>query len=335
MERRKNNNLSVSGVISLSLVFVIALVYSCKHEPYETSDFPEICFEKEVLPIFQNSCGLSGCHDESTAKEGYVLTNYNSILKAIMPGEPEKSPAYTSLTARGEDRMPPDNVLPLQSRQTIRLWIEQGAQNTTCTDTGNNGGNNGNGGVGRACFERDILPVLLSSCGISGCHDNITKADGYSLTDYNGTLAAVIPGDPQESELFEKITEDSPSDRMPPPGYDPLPQQHIDSIYNWILYGALNEDCGESCDTISEITFSAVVWPILELNCRGCHSGNNPSGSVYLTDYSTVSFVASSGLLNSVLRGTNEKPIMPPSGSLPECNIRQIELWIENGYQNN
>lgn len=332
MGLKKTNFQRVTGIIIIAVGFAITIIFSCTHEPDGISDFPEVCFEKEVLPIFQNSCGISGCHDQASAKDGYVFTSYNSIINTIKPGNPSESPAYTILTAKGDDRMPPEEVLPLQSRQTIRIWIEQGAQNTTCPDPGNNGDDNV---LGRACFKRDILPVLVSSCGISGCHDDATSADGYSFTSYTGTLEAVTPGNPQESDLYETITEDDITKRMPPQGYDPLSREHIDSIYNWIQYGALNEDCREICDTLSQISFSSHVWPIIEPNCRSCHSGSNPSSGVLLTDYNTVSIIAENRLLNSVLRGTNGSSLMPPSGSLPECNIRQIELWVENGYQNN
>lgn len=39
-----------------------------------------------------------------------------------------------------------------------------------------------------AYFQYDVLPVLISSCATSGCHDAGTKADGYQLTDYANTI---------------------------------------------------------------------------------------------------------------------------------------------------
>jgi mono/diheme cytochrome c family protein len=205
--------------------------------------------------------------------------------------------------------------------------------NTTCRDTGTN--NNGGYVNPRACFQRDILPVLLSGCGISGCHDATTKAGDYVFIDYATTLKSLKPGDPDESEIYEKITEKDLNDRMPPAGYDPLPPAQIDSIYQWILYGALNEECGQACDTTSVITWSEHIWPIIGSNCRGCHSGASPSGNIPLTSYTQVSAIAANGKLTGVLRATGGNQQMPPSGALPFCSIRQIELWVESGYQNN
>ena len=306
---------------------------SCRHDPEDTSNIREICFEDEILPIFLNSCALSGCHDASSAGEGYVFTEYSNILSSVKPGDSKGSPAYTTITSSWEDRMPPSNPLPLESRQLIRIWIEQGALNTSCKDTADN--KEEEYVNPRACFQRDILPVLRSSCAISGCHDAISQKDEYIFTDYVNTLSAVVPGNPQESELYEKITKSELNDRMPPAGYDPLTPAQIDSIYQWIAYGALDEDCGKSCDTTSIMSWTTNIWPTIEANCKGCHSGSNPSGSLLLTSYSQVSAIASNGTLKSVLRATDGKTIMPPSGALSECKIRQMELWIEAGNPNN
>lgn len=335
----KKNFLQYIIMAGLSTILIIVITYSCTHDSEGIGDIREICFEDEILPIFQNSCALSGCHDSRGSAEGLVLNSYSSILGSISPGDPTASPAYTSLTASGEDRMPPDSPVPVQNRQLIRIWIEQGALNTTCQDTTTQDTTTQDPGDGiitrRACFERDILPVLHSSCAISGCHDALTHEEGYVFDNYTGILRAVSPGNPRDSKLYEKITDNDSEERMPPPGYDPLPQEYIDSINNWIIYGALDEECGTSCDTTSEMTFSGNVWPIVELNCRGCHSGTSPSGQVFLTGYDEIAAVVSIGLIPSVLRGTGDNPRMPPTGSLPECTIRQIEIWIENGYENN
>ena len=147
-------------------------------------------------------------------------------------------------------------------------------------------------------------------------------------------MNAVSPGNPNGSKLYEVITTGEAEDRMPPNPYAPLSAEVIDSIYKWISYGALNEYCGEACDTVSTITFSGVIWPIIEQNCRGCHSGTYPSGGISLTNYSQVTVQASNGKLNGVLRdGTYV--LMPPAGALSECRIRQVEIWVQAGFQNN
>lgn len=337
---RKNKNsilLIIQFVIGISISVMI--IESCQHDSEIIHTIPEICFEREVLPIFQNSCALSGCHNTISAQEGYIFDSYANIIKAVDPGNSDNSKAYTSLINIYGEIMPPDQPLSLENRTIIRVWIEQGAKNTICPDTTSNDSiinpqDTATWVNPRVCFTRDILPLIRGGCAISGCHDAITAEGERVLTNYTNIANEVRPGDPLESDLYQKIVENDPNDRMPPPPYDPLTRAQIDSIYNWILNGALNEYCGYSCDTISEITFSEFIWPIVNLNCRSCHSGTNPSGSQYLRDYTDLAAIAADGRLKSVIRG-NGFPLMPPEYGLSDCNIRQIEIWIENGFQNN
>lgn len=104
----------------------ILLNSSCKHDGTPADQLPQINFTQQVLPIFQNSCATSGCHDSQTAENDYVFTDYASIMKAITPGNADKSKAYEAITSTTE-LMPPDNALSTGQRTTIWLWIEQGA----------------------------------------------------------------------------------------------------------------------------------------------------------------------------------------------------------------
>ncbi len=319
-------------LLSPGLVMLFSGIPACTHESDMLDDFDEICFEREVLPIFQSNCSRTGCHDGGGGESRYVFTTYQGILEAVKPGDPSGSPAYTSLTnIWGEGMMPPDQPLSQENRTLIRLWIQQGARYTTCPDTSGQGSYVNP----RACFDRDILPVLLSSCAISNCHDNVTAAEGYRFTSYANTLQAVTAGYPLSSELYEKLVESDPSERMPPPPYSPLPDYQIDSIYSWISYGAPNEACGEFCDTLGAITFSGVIWPLIETNCRGCHSGTTPSGGISLSSYGELVAVANTGQLLGALKGTLPYIQMPPSGPLSDCRIRQVDLWIQDGAPNN
>ena len=88
-------------------VAVISLVVSCTHEPFLVEDegtVPvdpgcttngKVCFESNVLPIFQSSCARSGCHDATTREEDYVLDSYANIVKrGIKPGDANESKLY-------------------------------------------------------------------------------------------------------------------------------------------------------------------------------------------------------------------------------------------------
>lgn len=131
----KTKNILSFGLLLISLIIFSNLLNSCKHDSNLINDLPEVCFESEILPIFQNNCALSGCHNEITAEHGLILNSYNGIIKEIEPGKPDKSSIYRSITNfRSFEFMPPGNVIPQENRTLIRVWIEQGAKNTLCPE---------------------------------------------------------------------------------------------------------------------------------------------------------------------------------------------------------
>lgn len=126
-------------------------------------------------------------------------------------------------------------------------------------------------------FQQSILPLLIQSCGVVGCHDPGTAQDGVVLTDYTSIINTgdVRPGRPDNSDLFEAITDDDEDDRMPPPPRDRLTADQIKTIETWILQGALNNSCEPDCDPDLS-SFSGQVWPTIQQHCLNCHSGANP-----------------------------------------------------------
>ncbi|MFN5324050.1 MAG: c-type cytochrome [Bacteroidota bacterium] len=180
------------------------------------------------------------------------------------------------------------------------------------------------------CFEKEILPLLVSNCSQSGCHNSVSSADGVILTDYANILATgeVSPGNPDESDLYEVLIKGE----MPPQGETPLTQQQIDLISNWISQGAKNTTCESICDT-NTITYTASVKPLLDKNCVGCHSGSNSSGGVNLSNANGINIVINNGKLLQALKQTGPaKPMPPPpTGKLSDCEIRMVEKWIQAG----
>lgn len=335
------NLMKIDKVYFFLAVVTIASAYfwvsSCRHDPGIPAGTPEICFDREVLPIFQNNCAMTGCHGGS-GRSRMNLTTFDGIAGEVSAFNPDQSRLYLAIIGRGEGLMPPRNPLTIESRTIIRLWILQGATHTTCPDTTGKGG--GDTGATRACFTRDILPILVSNCAMAGCHDAITHKEGYNFSTYAGTMSTVTAGNYSSSRLYQSIT-GTGGDRkgemegiMPPPPASPLSQAAIDSIKAWITYGALNEICFQGCDTINPVTFSGIIWPFMQTTCTGCHSGTSPSGNISLTSYANVQTVANNGQLMNALKG-NGVPVMPPSGSLSTCRLRQFELWVNAGALNN
>jgi hypothetical protein len=325
--------------IYLSLAIIIILtavswITSCSHEA-KIGDMPQICFDTDVLPVFQINCAISGCHD-GTGRESRAYNNFTDISRSVVPFNPNASSAYQAITSTwGENKMPPDQPLSLANRTIIRLWIEQGAGEIICSTTAGGGGPADNSyNNPRACFTRDILPVLSSRCASALCHDAISHKAGYNFTSFSNTLKTVKAGSPAGSKLYQVIKLTSGEEKMPPLGYPQLTKAEIDSIGKWIGYGALNENCGEVCDTINPVTFSATIWPVIQSSCTGCHSGTTPSGNVLLASYNNVAVVAANGLLMKSLTG-NGVTRMPPTAAFSACRIKQFQTWVNNGFSNN
>jgi hypothetical protein len=118
--------------LSLFLLLIltsVSWISSCTHDT-DIAGLPEVCFERDVLPIFERSCAMANCHSNGSEES---LTSYNDIMQHVVAGNAQKSKIYQVISsAWGIQRMPPDMPLSIDNRTIIRLWIEQGARNTTC-----------------------------------------------------------------------------------------------------------------------------------------------------------------------------------------------------------
>ena len=120
-------NTIYSFLVLILFTVCCSWITSCKHNA-DITDIPEICFERDVLPVFLNSCAISGCHD-GQGESGLSLTNHSEISHGVVPGKPYSSTIYKAIISTwGENKMPPDRPLSLENRTAIRLWIEQGAR---------------------------------------------------------------------------------------------------------------------------------------------------------------------------------------------------------------
>lgn len=108
----------------------LLLITSCTHKA-DLTGIPDVCFEGEVLPIFKTSCAIPGCHD-GTGEDAGSLDSYTAIMRGIKPGSLSGSSIYNAITSTVGNKMPPDQPLSADNRALIRLWIQQGAKQTTC-----------------------------------------------------------------------------------------------------------------------------------------------------------------------------------------------------------
>ncbi len=194
-------------------------------------------------------------------------------------------------------------------------------------------------GTATVCFQEQVLPIINSNCAVADCHSANSEA---SLADYGNIMRYIKPGKPNQSKLFKLITTTSLlQEFMPPKSQSPLNQNQINLISIWILQGAENNTCPEPpCDS-TIVTFSGTIFPIIQNYCYGCHSGSNPGGGIFLTDYNYVKTAGSipAGTIGSLLGAITHNPsnsAMPKNGNkLSDCKIAQFRKWIADGMPNN
>jgi hypothetical protein len=167
---------------------------------------------------------MSGCHDETSHKEGVILTNYQRVKSTgkLNLSNPSKSKIYEVLFKSGDDRMPQPPRAPLTKEQSDLLlkWIAQGAKDLTCDDMDCDTSN--------VLFSTNILPVIEANC--TGCHSG-SKPDGsIMLVTYDDIKTQGANG-----KLVGTI--------MKLPAYKPMPavgklsQCNIAKIRTWVRNG--------------------------------------------------------------------------------------------------
>jgi mono/diheme cytochrome c family protein len=208
------------------------------------------------------------------------------------------------------------------------------------TGSGNGGGGNNPPPTTNPCsadtvyFVNEIMPIISSNCTMSGCHDNITHAGGIDYTSYTKIMKHVKPGNAADSKIYKVIIK-TDNERMPPPPMPPLTQVQKDKIYKWISQGAKNNFCASSCDT-AVFTYSGAVKNIMQDKCVGCHNPASLGGNIDLSTYTATKTSALNGkLYGSVAHLAGYSPMPKNSAKLSDCEIKQIQKWVNAGAPNN
>ena len=182
-----------------------------------------ICFERDILPIFTSNCTQSTCHNSTSAADGYVLIDYNTITsKGVKKGDAKDSKIYKVLIEDDpKDRMPlsPNPALSATQINMIKRWIDEGALNTTnCTNT-NCDSNIFN-------YSGAVSVTLKQYC--TGCHNSSFASGGIILDNYNSVKILA-----QNGKLIGSIKHLSGYSAMPQ-GSSKLSDCKILQIERWI-----------------------------------------------------------------------------------------------------
>lgn len=229
--------------LAMVLAGIIILVYSCKHQPpilnytdpgsggggvvppASTCSADTVYFANQVMPLIASNCNMAGCHDNITHADGVNLTNYNNIMRYIVPGNASESKLYRMVVRTDGDRMPPPPAPPLTSAQIALLqkWISQGAKNNSCS-----------GGCDTASFTYSAAIKIIMENKCRGCHNPANAGGNIDLSSYAGVKVVA-----QNGKLYGSIAQLV--------GYSPMPKGaaklsdcEIIQVQKWITAGAPN-----------------------------------------------------------------------------------------------
>jgi hypothetical protein len=177
-------------------------------------------------------------------------------------------------------------------------------------------------------FQATVLPLIINSCAKSGCHDQSTGEQGYTLDNYTGIMRLVTPGAPTASKLYTVLFNQGEL-HMPPNTSLSVNQDGI--IYYWIQQGALDNRCESAgCDS-SVVTYTTPISLIVESWCTGCHGGTDPANGLSLTTFDQVKASVNSGrLMGAIHQETGYFP-MPKGSRLSACEIALFDKWVSLG----
>ena len=217
-----------------------------------------IDFTNHVLPILEDRC--FSCHQEPydkngrtiQPKAGLALNTYELVMKGnldatvVTAGDVEDSYLHEVLTLDEDDDMfmpPKGGPLTPEQIDIIKRWIEEGAK----PKAGGSGVADASGGIS---FHDHIFPILEERC--LDCHGEpyvkngrtIHPKAGLALDTYEAVLKGNLDGEiidrgeHEESTLYVVITLDPDDSELMPPKGDPLTEEEIELIKNWIDEGA-------------------------------------------------------------------------------------------------
>lgn len=124
-------------VPAMSLV-MLALIFSAGCYKGTTLDLTqdieiteEVSFAGDVIPLFEKSCSISGCHNSNGVSPDLSSDKaFNSLTNGgyVDLNNPENSLVYEFVSGKRTPVMPVSGVDPTIAA-TILAWLKQGAQN--------------------------------------------------------------------------------------------------------------------------------------------------------------------------------------------------------------
>jgi serine/threonine protein kinase len=237
--RRHPQSVALAGIVALVTIGCLFYLINDYRAQWELRRKAE---QEAVLvhEILHRNCFQCHGQDPADVKKNLNILDHRQLLnterKIVVPGDPEHSRLIQRIA---DGSMPPEEKEEHLPRVTetelviLRDWILGGAPPLPPLDP-------------------DTPPVVpyseiaAKAMGIFHkhcyeCHKFNVAKGGIKILNYRLLVTVrqvVVPGKPEESELFQLITSKDDDIRMPSMGEDPLPPEAIATIRQWIEEGA-------------------------------------------------------------------------------------------------
>lgn len=171
-----------------------------------------------------------------------------------------------------------------------------------------------------------LQPIFEKQCG--ACHGS-TPSKGLRVTDYESLLAGsdqgpvIIPGEPEDSRIFDVLTEGH---------FGQFTDEEMVLVQQWVAAGAPE---GEAADTepATDMTY-ADLQPALKAACGMCH-GEGATMGLNVTTYETLLAGSDNGLV--IVPGEPESSTILTVldeghfAQLDDKQMMRLEQWIAAG----
>jgi hypothetical protein len=128
----KNKIIVVASILFCISIFLFTGCYKDKTVIPSTEEITRtVSFSKDIIPIFDKSCNLSGCHSAGGQTPNLTAASaYSSLTTGgyVNKDNPELSILYLKVSGKKGTPMPPSGVNK-DYEALILAWIKQGANN--------------------------------------------------------------------------------------------------------------------------------------------------------------------------------------------------------------
>jgi mono/diheme cytochrome c family protein/predicted Ser/Thr protein kinase len=228
---------TTAALVASIAVFLVAGPYQAQREARRKAE-EQAPRAREIL--LRNCFACHGENPDKVEKNLHILQHQDLIdsrRRIVVPGSPQNSRLMQRIA---DGSMPPEEEevrLPRLSEEDLTVlqeWIQGGAPPFPAADLelpASTEAPSASAAQAKAIFHKRCYE----------CHKYDVAKGGIKILHHRllvSTRKVVIPGRPEDSELFQLVTTKDSETRMPPPPKRRLSPHEVEAIRQWIVEGA-------------------------------------------------------------------------------------------------